>query len=440
MFSIQKVTIIGANGIMGSNIAGIFASFGAAKVFLVSRTLKKSLDSKNRAYNSVRAEGIKDNLFPFDFSCLEECIAQSDLIFEACKEDWEVKKQIHIQIAEVLDNIKSEDKIICSGTSGLPITKLAELYSKKYRGNVIGMHFFNPPYSMTLCEMIPTEYTNRMIFEKLKEYTTKILFRTVVEVKDSPAFLGNRIGFQFINEALQMAEKYKYNGGIDYIDSILGQFTGRSMAPLVTADFVGLDVHKAIVENIYNNTNDYAHKSFVLPEFVKNLILKGKLGRKTQEGLYKTVVYDSGKKIYQVYDIEHDIYRERIKYTFPFVEEMIAELRTSNYENAFNILIDNESIEAKICCKMLLNYIAYSLLVAREVGDNIYAADDVMATGFNWCPPLALVKFFGGNKHFRKLYNERVDPQNLKLLDLDNLLENIGKSKYDYRSFLRAKS
>ena len=75
-------------------------------------------------------------------------------------------------------------------------------------------------------------------------------------MKDSPAFLGNRIGFQFINEALQYAEKYKFNGGIDYIDAILGPFTGRAMSPLVTANFVGLDVHKAIVDNLYENTRD----------------------------------------------------------------------------------------------------------------------------------------------------------------------------------------
>ena len=104
---------------------------------------------------------------------------------------------------------------------------------------------------------------------ELKEYLSNKLIRTVVEVKDSPAFLGNRIGFQFINEALRYAERFKDNGGIDYIDAILGSFTGRSMAPLTTSNFVGLDVHKAIVDNIYEDTHDHAHETFVLPEFVQ---------------------------------------------------------------------------------------------------------------------------------------------------------------------------
>lgn len=72
-----------------------------------------------------------------------------------------------------------------------------------------------------------------------------------MQVKDNPAFLGNRIGFQFINDAMQYADRFKDNGSIDYIDAILGSFTERSMAPLTTSDFVGLDVHKAIVDNIY---------------------------------------------------------------------------------------------------------------------------------------------------------------------------------------------
>lgn len=80
---------------------------------------------------------------------------------------------------------------------------------------------------MPLCEFTPTKYADMELARELKSYLKDKLFRTVVEVKDSPAFLGNRISFQFINEALQYADKYKDNGGIDYIDAILGSFTGR---------------------------------------------------------------------------------------------------------------------------------------------------------------------------------------------------------------------
>lgn len=444
MLEIRKVTIIGANGIMGSNIAGIFAAFGAAEVYLVSRTIEKSMCAKNMAYKSVRAESIKPRLFLADFSELKECVDKSDLIFESGKEDWQVKTEIHLQIAKALDEInyagKSEQKkVICSGTSGMSITRLAELYPEKYRSSIIGMHFFNPPYNMTLCELISTKYTNRMTFEDIKEYIITVLRRNTVEVKDSPAFLGNRIGFQFINEALQMAERYKYNGGIDYIDSLLGAFTGRVMPPLVTADFVGLDVHKAIIENLYKNTNDYAHSTFILPRFVEQLILEGKLGRKTREGLYKTVIYDSEVKVHYVYDIEHGYYREIIKYTFPFVEEMVSDLRIGRYDNALKTLVDNKSVEAEICCQFLLKYILYSMYATKQVGYDIHAADDVMASGFNWCPPFALMEAFGGVEKICNLCHERIDSKIVNELDLKCIFEKVEKSKYDYRRFLLAK-
>ena len=98
MLDIRTVTIIGANGTMGRNIAAIFASFGNTTIYLVSRTLEKSIQAKGRAYQSVRAESVKDRMEPRDYSQLEECVEKSDLIFEACAEDWEIKQNIHQMI------------------------------------------------------------------------------------------------------------------------------------------------------------------------------------------------------------------------------------------------------------------------------------------------------------------------------------------------------
>lgn len=436
---IHTVTILGANGTMGRNIAAIFASFGGAQVYLVSRTKEKSIRAKDKAYQSVRAESVKEKMIPADYSELDECIRQSDLVFEACAEDWNIKVEIHSRIAEILTTLEGKGKIICTGTSGLSITGLAELYPEEYRCLFIGMHFFNPPYNMPLCELTPTKYSDRTVFEEVFDYGKKVLFRTMVEVKDSPAFLGNRIGFQFINEALQTAEKYKYNGGIDYIDAILGPFTGRAMAPLVTADFVGLDVHKAIVDNLYENTNDYAHNTLILPQFAEMLIKENRLGRKTGEGLYKTIIHDSGAKIRQVYDIEHGYYRNVMKYQFPFVEEMVSAFQVGDYERGFAALINNHSLEADLCCTFLLKYILYSLEAAKDVGYDIHSADDVMAAGFNWCPPLAILEALGGAKVVEQLCVERLEQNILEKIQAKELLESPEPSRYDYRRFIKAK-
>lgn len=431
-FNIKTVTVIGANGTMGCNISGIFASFGNAKVYMVSRDIEKSKKAVTKAAASVRAGSIEKNLIPADYSMLEECISKSDLVFESAKEDLNVKIEVTKSIAKYLKPCA----VACSGTSGLSITKLAECLPLETRKNYFGVHMFNPPYNLNLCELIQTQYSDLDVLKNLKNYLSDVLLRTVVEVKDKPAFLGNRIGFQFINEALQYAEKYKDNGGIDYIDAILGAFTGRAMAPLTTSDFVGLDVHKAIVDNLYFNTNDYAHDTFVLPKYVQNLIDEGKLGRKTQKGLYQLIKYDNGLKRMTVYDIATKTYRDEIKYVFPFSQKMIHDLNKGSYVSAFKALIYNNSQEAKIAVEFLLKYVIYSIFVAEEVGYDIHSADDAMATGFNWCPPLSVIDALSTVTDFGELAKERL---NINPIDLEHLLSFVQPSKYDYRLFFKAK-
>lgn len=430
---IKSVTVLGANGTMGANISGIFASFGNAKVYMVSRNQEQSVFAKSRAFKSVKAESISDNLIPVDYSCLEDCVKNSDLIFECLAESLTVKSKV----LKTISNYISEKTVVCSGTSGLSINTLADSLPEKYRKNFYGVHFFNPPYSMTLCEVIPNQHCISQNTTELKSYLRKVLFRTLVEVKDSPAFLGNRIGFQFINEALQYAEKYKDNGGIDYIDAILGSFTGRAMAPLVTSDFVGLDVHKAIVNNIFANTNDYANRSFLLPKFVDKLIDDGHMGRKTNGGLYRTINHDNGKKSHLVYDINTNTYRAILPYAFPFAEKMKMQISEGDYEEALKSLVYNHSQEAQICLSFLLRYIVYSLFAAKEIGDQIESADDVMATGFNWCPPLALFDALSSVSEVVSLMKERI-PEICSQIDVDSLLSNVKTSRYDFRQFFKS--
>ena len=177
--------------------------------------------------------------------------------FGSSVEDIVAKKEI----ASIVSGRLREDAVSCTGSSGLSITEICECYPEHLRSRFLGVHLFNPPYNMSLCELIPTIYTDKGLLAELESYLKSRLLRTVVVVKDSPAFLANRIGFQFINQAMQYAKKYKDNGGIDYIDAILGPFTGRNMAPLVTADFVGLDIHKAIVDFGHNRGERIAAKA-----------------------------------------------------------------------------------------------------------------------------------------------------------------------------------
>lgn len=431
--TIKTVTIIGVTGTMGANIAGIFAAFGDAKVYCVGRDIEKVKKTIPRIVKSVKADAIAKNLIPADFDSLERCVANSDFVFESAKEDMKTKSEIAARVGKAL----KPHAVSATGSSGLSITKLAECYSEELRGHFFGVHMFNPPYNLQLCELIKTEYSDEQMYLKLKAYLKNVLLRTVVEVKDAPAFLGNRIGFQFINEALQYAEKYKDNGGIDYIDAILGSFTGRSMAPLTTSDFVGLDVHKAIVDNIYENTQDYARETFIMPEFVRKLVEEGRLGRKTGGGLYKLVKYDNEMKRQTVYDINTGLYRDVIPYAFPFADKMKRWIAEGEYAKAFARLVNNRSQEAEICLSFLLKYIVYGLYAANEVGYTIQAADDVMATGFNWCPPLAMYQALSTVADVHALIKNRL-PEICEKVDVDQLLAKVEPSKYDYRIYFKS--
>lgn len=431
--NIRTVTIIGATGSMGSNVAGIFASFGDARVFCTARDIEKVKSIIPKIIKSVKADVIADNLIPADFQMLEECVRQSDLVFESCAEDISLKNEIAERVGAVLP----ENAVSCTGTSGLSVTEIAKNYPENARKRFFGVHLFNPPYSMSLCELISTEYSDCCIKNELKEYLGTVLLRTVVEAKDSPAFLANRIGFQFINEAMIYAEKFRDNGGVDYIDAILGPFTGRAMAPLVTSDFVGLDVHKAIVDNLFKNTSDYSNSSFVLPKYVCNLIAYNKLGQKTGGGFYRLSADEEGRKIQTVYDINTGLYRETFPYVFPFSDKMKSYIFEGDYSGAFEELINNKSQEAEICLEFLLKYIVYSLYCAEQSAYSADAADDVMTHGFNWCPPIALFKALSEVVDVVSLIKDRL-PSICAQIDVPGLLGRVKPSKYDYRRFFRS--
>ena len=257
-------------------------------------------------------------------------------------------------------------------------------------------------------------------------------------MKDSPAFLGNRIGFQFLNEAMLAAQEYQDNGGIDYIDSILGPFSGRSMAPLVTCDFVGLDVHKAIVDNLHENLKVADKTGLEMPGFSLKLIGSGKLGRKTKGGLYKTQIMPNGEKKYLVYDIATDMYRERINYNFSFAEKAIRYLSEGKYYAAAQAIVSNKSSEAEICTAFMLKYVFYALNASIAVGQSTDDADDVMANGFNWCPPQALLEWLKSTGRIEALVQDRLSHEFRVVHDVDVLMKLAKKSKYDYRRYLHA--
>ena len=195
----------------------------------------------------------------------------------------------------------------------------------------------------------------------------------------------------------------------------------------------GLDTSKSIINYIYDNIEDEFKEYFKLPNYVNELLNNNYKGIKTGCGLYKK---EEDKEY--VYDIKNNDYRLKNKYEFYFVNEMKKNIKIGDYKEAFEILINDESKEAKLCKEMILEYIVYSLYVADMVADNIYACDDAMATGFCWLPPISYIGLIGGKERFYDLVEKNLNKEWIKVLNNNKLLEKVNDiSRYDYRKFIK---
>jgi 3-hydroxyacyl-CoA dehydrogenase len=430
----KKVCLIGANGSMGAKIAAIIAGFGDLPVYMVARDLEKSKKGIEIAVKSIRSNAIRKNLMPATFTQLPKILKECDWVFEAVAEEYTVKEVVNKEIAK---NPK-KNRVISTLTSGLSIQKLAEPFSKEDKQNYIGIHFFNPPYKMLLCEIIPSSHTSKSLINSLAKYLEKQLNRVVVITKDLPGFVANRIGFQLMNEAAQFAQKYKKRGGVEYIDSLLGPYTGRSLGPLETIDFVGLDIHKAVVKNLYENLNDDAKESFQIPAFLQYLIKKEKLGSKSGEGIY-TMQEVEGVRKKLVFNIATNTYIPYNPHASPVVLSMKEHIRNAEYQKAYQILLDSSHDDAKIVKYFISRYISYSYSLIGTVVQTREEIDKAMGFGFNWLPPSAFVDMLGGPKKAISLIKSCRLPiphelsknikQQVNFYQLNNLL--------DYRSLIK---
>ncbi|MHC5218001.1 3-hydroxyacyl-CoA dehydrogenase family protein [Enterococcus sp. LJL128] len=430
--NIETVTIVGANGNMGKNVAGIVAGFGNCKVFLISRSIEKSTEAIESICRSIKSDRIKKQLIPKDYSDLEACVRDSDWVFESVAEDIAVK----MDLTKAIFSYSGEKTIVSTGTSGLSISEIAKEIPKNKRSLYFGTHFFNPPYNLNLCELVETEFVDQQLVTKFAQYLEENLLRTIVRVKDKPAFLANRVGFHFINRACHLANDYKSAGGIDYIDYLFQGVTGRSMPPLLTADFVGLDVHVAIIDNLKENTADYCNEVFRRPKFLEDLLTKGLLGRKAGGGLYRQTKSDTQLKT-EVYDIVSGGFREKRRYNIPLIENMKKQIRLGNYLEAYQYLIQDSSQEGCLLKDLLTDNAVYSYYVSNELADNTAAVDKAMVNGFNWCAPSSWLEIFGGQDNFEAVYQQSAENQVSKQ-EFTGLVESVFTAEFDFRKFIKA--
>jgi len=423
--NIKRVTVVGANGNMGIGISAIFASYGKAYVYMIAKTYEKALDAKTRACKLIKNEGLKELLIPKKYEDLEECIDLSDAVFESVSENYDVKYNINREIGQFL----TKEKYVFTGTSGISISELSKAFSPEIAKHYCGMHFSNPPYIMTMGEMVKGSVTDETFFEEACMYAKNVLKRDVFVANNTPGFLGNRIAFRFLNEVLMgAANDFSDKGGIDYVDALFRGYTGRIMAPLRTVNLAKLTVYEPIIKNIYDKMRglDPFIEDYKLPDIVRQLIED----QKNQSKIPCLYMEDHNKEL--VFDIKRQSFREINKYSIGWIDEINALLREGYYEKARNLFLSCNSEEADFCKKLLAKYVLHALYIVKEEKVSYEAVDTAIATGYNWCPPLAFVDYLGKDEIIN------ISNQMSICVDAKQLLDDIPSSKYDYRRYLCA--
>ncbi|SOS47366.1 Putative fatty acid oxidation complex trifunctional enzyme (Includes: 3-hydroxyacyl-CoA dehydrogenase; Enoyl-CoA hydratase/Delta(3)-cis-Delta(2)-trans-enoyl-CoA isomerase) [Tenacibaculum dicentrarchi] len=397
---IKKVAIIGS-GIMGSGIACHFANIGVEVLLLdiVPRELNDKEKAKgltledkavrNRLVNDALTASLKSKPSPIyakKFASrittgnLEDDIAKVadvDWIMEVVVERLDIKKIVF----EKLEKYRTPGTIISSNTSGIPIKFMNEGRSEDFQKHFAVTHFFNPPRYLKLFEVVPGPDCKQEVTDFLMDYGSKFLGKTSVLAKDTPAFIGNRIGIFGIQSLFHQVKELGLT--VEEVDKLTGPVIGRpKSATFRTVDVVGLDTLVHVANGIYENCpNDEAHDLFKLPGFINTMMENKWLGSKTKQGFYKKVVNAEGKKEILTLDLETMEYRSKKRAKFATLE---LTKTIDKPIDRFKVLVGGKDKAGEFYRKNFAAMFAYVQNRIPEISDELYKIDDAMKAGFGW--------------------------------------------------------
>jgi 3-hydroxyacyl-CoA dehydrogenase len=390
---LERVVVLGANGTMGYGSAALFTQ-AVPEVTFLARTKAKAEEGLGDAIQQVRSPTVASRAKVGDYkNDLAAAVAGADLIFEALTEDLDVKKEMFDRV----EASRRDDSIVATVTSGISINALCEGRGDSFRKNFLGLHFFNPPNVIVGTELIAGRDTDPALVDFIDAFSRVRLGREMVRTHDTPAFAGNRVGFKVLNEAAQLAEQI----GPALVDRIVGPYTGRALTPLATIDLVGWDIHRAIVDNVHANTDDEAHDTLRLPDYMDKLMEKGVLGNKTGRGFF----WKEGK-VRHILDPKSGDYKPESEIALPDLSyiDAVAELYAqARYEEGIQLFLSAEGEEAALARRVIAGYMSYAFDRVCEVTDTINGIDRIMGAGFNWAPPSVLVDTMGAGSAVRMI-------------------------------------
>jgi 3-hydroxyacyl-CoA dehydrogenase len=398
-YRLKKVAVLGS-GVMGSGIACHLANIGLEVLMLdiiprdlegdklkdptlrnsiVNSALQNSIRSKPAPlYHKSFASRISTGNFEDDF----EKISDADWIIEVVVERLDIKQQIF----EKVDNNRKNNSLVTSNTSSIPMHLLSEGRSDNFKAHFCGTHFFNPPRYLRLLEVIPTSDTLESVINFFMEFGKVNLGKETVLCKDTPAFIGNRIGVMSATEMTILTKKYSFT--VEEVDVLTGSLIGRPpTATFRLQDLVGLDtgdnVSRFVMDNVENDTYINKIKKLPEPKFMRFLLDNKFLGNKSGKGFYeKTKKKDAnGKTIINVLNLETLEYKPAVK---PRLEIVKTAKGMELLDKRLQFLVDGDSKEHQFFKDYFGALFAYSAARIPEISDQYFPLDDAMRTGYVW--------------------------------------------------------
>ena len=391
---IRKAAVIGS-GVMGGGIAALLASAGVETLMLdivpfdLSEEEKKDPKARNRmvktGYDNLLTiqpallmqkkdiQRISIGNLEDDFDKLAGC----DWIVEVVVENLKVKQDLFKRI----DGVRKPGAIVSSNTSGIPLKAMSEGLSDDFRKHFLGTHFFNPVRYMHLLEIIPGEETDQDILAFIADFGERILGKGIVWAKDTPNFVGNRIGVQGMVKSMQLMVEEGLS--IQEVDALFGPAMGRpKTAMFKTSDLVGLDTMGHVARNSYELIADEEEKKdFVIPDFVNQMIAKKLLGKKTQAGFYKTDLTPEWKKVRKVINPETLEYEDWQKVDLPCLADA---KKAKTLPEKMRTIVYGDDKGARFAWKAVASQLIYSANRIPEISDTIVEIDNAMKWGYNF--------------------------------------------------------
>ncbi|MDR3735900.1 MAG: 3-hydroxyacyl-CoA dehydrogenase/enoyl-CoA hydratase family protein [Acidobacteriaceae bacterium] len=392
---IRKVAVLGA-GTMGSRIAAHIANAGVP-VVLLDIVPKDAPPGDAKARNAIvnaAMDGLKksrpasffDNAsarlitlgnFEDDLTKIADC----DWIIEAVAENLEIKRTLLEKVAAVC----RPDAIVTTNTSGLPVAHIAEKMPAQFKRRWFGTHFFNPPRYMRMLEIIPTAESDPAFIVAVERFCDRRLGKTIIHAKDTPNFIGNRIGtFAMLNTMRIMMEQKL---SVEEIDALTGSAMGwPKTATFRLGDLVGVDVLAHVATNFEKQAQAIGDEraEVTVPEFLLKMLANKQLGDKTKQGFYKKEGKDAeGRDLRSVWDWESLEYKPATRPKFSALE-MAKNVEATPARVKQLLWGDSSEKAAQFYWPALTELFTYAANRIPEISDNVVEIDRAMKTGFNW--------------------------------------------------------